>query len=176
VIQGTPRKPLTLDDPRHGSHAGASAHYSQKIPLCIPCKTTVKAYRTIYYQIPRIKIIAQDRSRQWYQEHKERSLKRAKEWRDNNKEKYEQNRKIYDKEKFKKIYTYRYISPVSLATFYVGKGTIDRNRKHIMHSFWWRPELELIMEEQPSEAHAMETESRWIIDFQPIYNKEGYRR
>ena len=40
----TPKKPLTVDDERHGTYAGALAHRAQDVPMCEPCRVARNAY------------------------------------------------------------------------------------------------------------------------------------
>ena len=44
VGMSAPRKPLTPDDERHGTIAGASAHRREKSPLCDSCREVARNY------------------------------------------------------------------------------------------------------------------------------------
>lgn len=40
----SPRKPLTPDDPRHGTHAGLAAHHREGSPKCPTCRRFATTY------------------------------------------------------------------------------------------------------------------------------------
>lgn len=39
------RRTMLPDDPRHGTTAGANAHYAARVPLCQPCKDSRREYQ-----------------------------------------------------------------------------------------------------------------------------------
>lgn len=49
-------RPLTDNDPRHGTLAGYKAHYTWKIPVCDPCRQAQANYRAGHRQ-PRQPIV-----------------------------------------------------------------------------------------------------------------------
>lgn len=58
---------------------------------------------------------------------------------------------------------------------YVGRGTRKRAMSHKYTKSWWTSEHEVVIRQCESEWQAMELEGAWGGQWNPRYNKEGYR-
>lgn len=74
------------------------------------------------------------------------------------------------------VVVYRWFEPDTGVTLYVGRGTSRRPHWHRSRSLWATSTMVLKMQIARNEWHAMALEGRWGERYQPIHNKDGYRR